>query len=98
VAVGIDGTVTINGGNGAVSSTLVSGMAQCGQLTKRIVQMVQNALNIARAWNSNAIQVMYDVGFPRTCMMNMDPQCSTQFMGVMQLSVLNLFASAQSLT
>lgn len=84
ISIDINGNFTITGGTNSVSATLVVNMADSGPLTARIFQMVQASASLRSAWNTDAMQVLYQVGLPRTCMHNMDPNCCAQYMAQMR--------------
>lgn len=85
ISVSQDGGVQITGGTGPVADHLITNMGDCGVLTQRIITVVQDAPNIAAAWNGgNAMEVLFSIGLPRTCMINMQPNCCQQYAAIMQ--------------
>ncbi|HLJ64181.1 MAG TPA: hypothetical protein VKT70_08755, partial [Stellaceae bacterium] len=81
IAIDISGSFTVAG---TIASRLITNMADTGPLMKSMLTLVQATPALQTAWNADAMQTLYTMGYPRTCMYNVDPSCCQQFIAIMQ--------------
>jgi hypothetical protein len=89
IDIGIDGKVALYGDISTVNTVLVTEMFDVGPLSQHMLTMAQKSPALTAAWNQNAMQTLYMMGYPRTCMYNMDPDCCRQVEAFMQSIVLS---------
>jgi hypothetical protein len=89
IDIGIDGKVALYGDISTVNTVLVTEMLDVGPISQLMVIMAQRSPALTASWNANAMQTLYAMGYPRTCMYNMDSECCRQVEAFMQSIVLS---------
>lgn len=78
------GQVTINGGVNVVTTQLLMSMQDVNNLIPFMFTMVAQSTALQQQWKNNAMQTLYMMGLPETCMLNMDTRCCMQLMDFLQ--------------